>query len=400
MASASAPRVGLGFVLVATLLTLFVGFAHKSLCLTGEGFNARAYRVHCYNDIVPLYRDEGLIGGNVPYLDAPNEYPVGTGLFMWAASLVGEGEGEFFLVNAALLGVLGFVTSWLLYRAVGARALFFALAPTLALYAFLNWDLLVVALATAATLAFLRRRDRVAGVLLGLGIASKLYPVLFLVPFALERWREGERRAATRLAIWAGVAWLVLDVPFLLLAFDRWSEVFRFNASRAVHWATLWFAGCRTLTGRLDCDHVRLVNALSVVLFAVGAVWVWRAKVVREPEVPRWTLGFPILIVFLLTTKVYSPQYSLWLLPWFALVLPDLRLFAAFEGADLAVFVTEFSWLGRYFYDEGLPVWPLEVAVVVRAAVLLVVVTAYVRRPTTDAVPSSRAAAGRIPSRT
>jgi uncharacterized membrane protein len=390
-------RLGLGLVLVATLFTLLLGFAHKSLCLMGEGFDANAYRLECYNDIVPLYRDEGLLRGDVPYLDTPNEYPVGTGLFMWGTSQFGRGEGDFFVANAVLLGALGVLTSWLLYRAVGGRAMYFAMAPTLALYAFLNWDLLVVAITTAATVAFLRRHDAGAGVLLGLGVATKLYPVLLLLPFALERRREGERSGAFRLLMWAAVTWAVINVPFMLLSFDRWGEVFRLNSSRPIDWGSVWFAACRTITGRVDCGHVRLVNVSSVVLFAILAVLIWRTKVAREPGVPRWTLAFPLVIVFLLTTKVYSPQYSLWLIPWFALVLPDLRLFLAFEAADVAVFVTEFSWLGRHFDGEGLPVWPLQVAVIVRAAVLVAVIAAYVRRPTAPQAGSG--AAGTAPSR-
>jgi uncharacterized membrane protein len=390
-------RLGLGLVLVATLFTLLLGFAHKSLCLMGEGFDANAYRLECYNDIVPLYRDEGLLRGDVPYLDTPNEYPVGTGLFMWGTSQFGRGEGDFFVANAVLLGALGVLTSWLLFLAVGGRAMYFAMAPTLALYAFLNWDLLVVAITTAATVAFLRRHDAGAGVLLGLGVATKLYPVLLLLPFALERRREGERSGAFRLLMWAAVTWAVINVPFMLLSFDRWGEVFRLNSSRPIDWGSVWFAACRTITGRVDCGHVRLVNVSSVVLFAILAVLIWRTKVAREPGVPRWTLAFPLVIVFLLTTKVYSPQYSLWLIPWFALVLPDLRLFLAFEAADVAVFVTEFSWLGRHFDGEGLPVWPLQVAVIVRAAVLVAVIAAYVRRPTAPQAGSG--AAGTAPSR-
>jgi uncharacterized membrane protein len=389
-------RLGLGLVLVATLFTLLLGFAHKSLCLMGEGFDANAYRLECYNDIVPLYRDEGLLRGDVPYLDTPNEYPVGTGLFMWGTSQFGRGEGDFFVANAVLLGALGVLTSWLLYRAVGGRAMYFAMAPTLALYAFLNWDLLVVAITTAATVAFLRRHDAGAGVLLGLGVATKLYPVLLLLPFALERRREGERSGAFRLLMWAAVTWAVINVPFMLLSFDRWGEVFRLNSSRPIDWGSVWYAACRTITGRVDCGHVRLVNVASVVLFAALTMLIWRAKVAREPSVPRWTLAFPLLIVFLLTTKVYSPQYSLWLIPWFALVLPDLRLFLAFEAADVAVFVMEFSWLGRYFNGEGLPVWPLQVAVIVRAAVLVAVLAAYVRLPSTPVAPGpSPAVVGR-----
>jgi uncharacterized membrane protein len=377
------PRIGLGLVLVATLFTLFVGFAHKSICISGDEFNDRAYRSLCYNDIVPLYQNEGFSRGDFPYLEAPNEYPVLTGLFMWTASLVGRGEGDFFVANAVLLTGLALATSWFLYRAAGSRALFFALAPTLAIYAFLNWDLLAVALATAGTLAFLRRRDVPAGILLGLGVAAKLYPVLLLVPFAAERLREGDRRGAIRLAAAGAGAWLILNLPFVAFAFDRWARVFRFSSVRQVDWSTLWFAGCRTLTGRLECGHVRLVNVLSLVVFAIGAVWVWHAKVAREPQVPRWTLAFPLLIVFLLTTKINSPQYSLWLIPWFALVLPNLRLFIAYEVADLAVFVTLFSWLGRYFDGDGLSVGAMEIAVVARAAILVGILVVYVRRPTT-----------------
>ena len=38
---------------------------------------------------------------------------------------------------------------------VGSRALYFVLAPTLAIYATTNWDLIAVAFATGATLAYL-----------------------------------------------------------------------------------------------------------------------------------------------------------------------------------------------------------------------------------------------------
>jgi hypothetical protein len=372
------------------MLTLFLGFAHKSVCV-GEAFDDRAFRYLCYSDLGELYPSERFAGG-VPYLDAPSEYPVVTGFLMWSASLIGHSQGTFYLANVVVLAALGLITSAILYRMVGARALYLALAPTLAFYAFLNWDLLVVALAAAATLAFLRRRDAAAGVLLGVGVASKLYPVLLLIPFALARRREGDRGGAIRIGLGALVAWLVLDLPFMLLAFDRWSEVFRYSSDRIVHWATLWFVGCHAMTGRLLCEHVDLVNRLSVLAFAGAAVLVWRAKVAREPDVPRWTLAFPLIIVFLLSSKVYSPQYSLWLVPWFALVLPELRLFVAFEAVDLATFVSEFAWLG------GAPTWLLEFAVLMRATVLVIILVAFVRRPTAS-LAAPAAGPDPIPSR-
>ena len=37
----------------------------------------------CYSDVVPLWSDERLDTGAVPYRDTTVEYPVLTGAFMW-----------------------------------------------------------------------------------------------------------------------------------------------------------------------------------------------------------------------------------------------------------------------------------------------------------------------------
>jgi hypothetical protein len=83
---------------------------------------------------------------------------------------------------------------------------------------------------------------------------------------------------------------------------------------------------------------------------------------------------------------VYSPQYGLWLLPWFALALPNPWLFGLFELTDVAVFLTRFTWFGRLAADGGDPAFagyhgsPLglfEFAVLLRALVLLACVVAW-----------------------
>lgn len=364
-------------------VVLFVGLMLKMPCTSGDWRDGRPFTKFCYNDLLPLYQDR-LAGGDFPYLEAPNEYPVGLGLYMWATAAAVRTDVEFFLLNVLLLSGAAVWTTVLLYRMAGPKAAYFAAAPTLLLYAFLNWDLIPVLLATAATLAFIRGRDGPAGALLGAGTAVKLYPGLLVVPFALDRERQGRRTEAMRLAIVAATVWLVVNVPIAALNFRNWSLFYRFNAARLVDWGTLWFVGCHRLTGEIECPGTGVVNALSAATFVVGAVLVWRLKTQRDPEFPRWTFGFPLVVLFLLTTKVYSPQYSLWLLPWFALVAPNLRLFLMFEAADVAVFFTEFSWLGRRFGYGGLPVGLMEVAVVIRVAVLVALLVVYVRRRAPD----------------
>jgi uncharacterized membrane protein len=290
----------------------------------------------------------------------------------------------FFYGNALLLVAAAAVTAIALFRLAGARALYFALAPSLLVYGFINWDLLAVALATTATLLFLRRRDVPAGVLLGLGAAAKLYPILLLVPFLADRLLARDRKGAVRLAAATAGSWLVVNLPFMIAAQHSWSEFFRFNTHRATDWDSLWFIVCDRIHGGA-CANTGVITTASLLVFVVLAAGIWRWKTSRDPGTPRWQLAFPILVLFLLTNKVYSPQYSLWLLPWFALALPNLRLFLAFELTDVAVFVTRFAFFGHISggdngWTNGVTIGIFELAVLARALVLAWCVLRFVLR--------------------
>jgi uncharacterized membrane protein len=389
--SGPARRAGAGVtllvVLATTVVTLAAGALVKSPCAAGNWSDGRQYRRLCYSDIVPLYGAEHLQGGRLPYLDACpqgsgqcDEYPVLTMYLMRVAAWMSGGYGSFFWANAVLLSLLALATAALLFTMTGERALYFAVAPTLLIYAFVNWDLLAVALTTGATLAYLRNRDEAAGALIGLGAAAKLYPVLLLVPFALGRLRQRRSGAAVGLVAWAGIAYAMVDVPFILVSRHSWLTFFRFNADRLPDFDSAWYLACNRL--HLGCSlSAHAVNLLSLVALGGLAAVLWWARRHRQPDFPRWSFGFPLLITFLLVNKVYSPQYGLWLLPWFPLALPSAPLFAMFEAADVAVFVTRFSWFGRYqLHVGGVPLGAFQLALVIRAAVLIACLVAWVRR--------------------
>jgi uncharacterized membrane protein len=402
--STAARRIGLGTVFVCLAATLTLSLAQKSPCMEGDWADGRQYTRLCYTDVVPLLGAQQLAGGRLPYLDACDaaapgecdEYPV---LSMWtmrvAAWASDSAVRTFFLSNVVILTIAAFVVALGLYLMVGGRALYFALAPTLLAYAFVNWDLLAVAFATASTVMYLRRRDVASGVLLGLGAAAKIYPALLLVPFVAGRLRSREPDRAVHLAWAAAGSWIVVNLPFAIGGTTGWWEFFRFNSERPADWDSLWFIACHRLSGEIgSCGNTRVINVLSALAFVALFAAVWRWKASRDPGFARWTLVLPMLILFLLSNKVYSPQYGLWLLPWFALALPDLRLFAAFQIADVAVFVTRFSWFGELSGFGGVPIGAFEAAVLVRAAVLVVCVVAWVRRP----APAARPATGDEPA--
>lgn len=378
--------VTLGLVLACLGGTLLIGAIHKSPCAGGDWGDGRQYHLACYTDIVPLFATEQLAGGRLPYLDACapsdhncDEYPVLTMYFMRVAGwIAGEHPARFFWVNVLLLVTCAAATAGCLYVIDARRALWFALAPSLALQAFVNWDLLAVALTAGATLAFFRRREGWAGALIGLGTAAKLFPGLLLLPLAAERLRGRQPDRAILLWWSAAAAWLAVNVPFVVAGLSGWWEFFRFNGARGADWDSVWLLLCEHLS---VCAPTGLINLASVAsLLALGA-GIWAAKRRREPDFPRWQLVFPILILFLLLGKVYSPQFSLWVLPWLALVVPGPRRFLAFEAADVAVFLTRFSFFGDLSGIGGLPRWIFEVAVVARAAVLVWCVVGWVREP-------------------
>jgi uncharacterized membrane protein len=396
--------LGLGIILALTVVVLGQGVLLKRSCASGDWADGRQYRHFCYSDIVPLYGSEQLSHGRLPYLDqcegtgaGCDEYPVLTMYLMRAAAAVGRSYPSFFYSNVVLLGLFALGTVWLLYRMVGTRAVYVALAPTLAIYAFVNWDLLAVFLATAGTYLFFRNRNAESGALLGLGTAAKLYPGLLVVPFGLDRIRRRQIGEGILIAVWAGVTWAAVNLPFAVLAPGPWSTFFRFNTHRPADWDSLWFVACQRLHGGTGCSwSPGLVNILSAAALVVVAGVVWFARRARDPDFPAWTFAFPLLVAFLLTGKVYSPQYSLWLLPWFALALPSPGLFIAFELADVAVFLTRFSWFGRLSADtgdpglagyRGVPIGAFELAVVVRAVILVLCLVAWVRRTEDEPEP-------------
>jgi len=360
------------------ILTLLAGWWSKARCLNDGGWEAgEEYFAWCYTDIFPLWTAERLDVGAVPYLDHPVEYPVLTGAQMWVGQQVAEAfdpelrSRAFFhataVSNALLsLGVLGLLA---VAGVPARRLLWWPLAPALAVYAFLNWDPLAVLLLTAAVVAHLRDRDLAAGVAAGLGVAAKLIPGVVIPVIIAARLAQGRRRDALLHGAGATLAWLAVNLPVILVAPDGWLRFFTLNRERGANFDSLWYLaervrGAAFSVSRLNLGSAALLLGLTAVIVVVGARR-------RDPS-QWWSLALPILVAFVLTNKVYSPQYSLWLLPLAVLSLRNLAPYAAFLVSDLLLFLIEFPFLGGLTGGSPAPGYDLlAAALLVRAAVLV-----------------------------
>ena len=77
-------------------------------------------------------------------------------------------------------------------------------------------------------------------------------------------------------------------------------------------------------------------------LAAVGAVLALGLLAPRRPRLPQ--LLFLVVAAFLLTNKVWSPQYSLWLLPLAVLARPSWRALLAWQVTECLVWVPRLLW--------------------------------------------------------
>jgi uncharacterized membrane protein len=370
------PRA-VGFVarvlVVLTLLTAGIGIGMRAPCYSnawnppGAGPGKQQYVHLCYSDVPFMYYGKGFADRQAPYKDYTQlEYPVVTGAVMETAALLAQRFGHdtpsevrwFYNVTCWFLLAFAVITVLALIGLSGRRrwdAALFALAPGLALTGTINWDLIAVGLTAAGMLAWARKWHWTAGALLGLGSATKLYPVLLLIPLLVLCWRAGRMRQWTHALGGACVAWLAVNLPVMLIAPTGWRYFFTFNQQRPVDLGSIWFV----------TNHFWswIPPNLNVVIIALlGAAWLGVALLGlmarRRPRVAQ--LAFLTVAVFVLLNKVYSPQYVLWLIPLAALARPRWRDFLIWQACEAVYYVCVWYylvWKGGYSNGNirGLP---------------------------------------------
>ncbi|MEU6088642.1 glycosyltransferase 87 family protein [Streptomyces sp. NPDC047085] len=337
-----------------------LGLVQKAPCYnSGWFFGASSQYTHaCYSDIPHLYQGRGFADGLVPYFDRlPGdmdylEYPVLTGVFMEVAAWLTPGSGSiqeqeqwYWFVNAGMLMVCAAVIAVCVARTHRRRpwdGLLVALAPAFALTATINWDLLAVALTAAAMLMWSRGRALAFGVLLGLATAAKLYPVVLLGPLFVLCWRAGKWREFFQALGGAVVAWLVVNLPVMLFAFKGWSKFYTFSHDRGVDFGSFWLIWAQNSNDPPTTGFVNNTATALVILCFLGI----GALTLTAPRRPRFAqLAFLMVAAFILTNKVYSPQYVLWLVPLAALARPKWRDFLIWQACEVAYFLGIWTYL-------------------------------------------------------
>jgi uncharacterized membrane protein len=356
-------------VLALTCLVLALHWVQKSPCQDGNWQKNVQYTRFCYTDVLALYYAEGLNEGKVPYRDHAVEYPVVTGYFMGALGLPvhalgvknpGINQGKWFYnANALVLSLLAVATAAVILALRRRRpwdGAIFALSPILFITATVNWDFLAIGLAAFGLLAWARRYPWLAGLLLGVGGAAKLWPLFLIGPLIVLALRSRRYLDAVVVFLCAAVTWVCVNVPAFVSYRTSWERFFELNTTRPIDWGTSWYIG-RYLDTKWNSgapgdqgpfqwlsDHVPTLNVLSYSLFGLSCVLI-AVLCLLAPRRPRVAqLAFLVVAAFLIFSKVWSQQYVLWLLPLIVLARPRW-------GAIIAWSVAEFGYFTAFYAE-------------------------------------------------
>jgi hypothetical protein len=347
---------------------------------------------------VQLYLSDAtaVAGGKAPYTELPFEYPP----FALVAMLVPyfltpdspptiEGYRWLFAAWEAalvvLLGVVlidvarrggiesrrdpGWTIAWRLPIVVAGAALAIAW----------RFDLFAAVLLAVALWAALANRPTAAGVALGLGIVTKLFPIAAAPALALAWLGPLDPRGLVRFAATTAVTVVVVMAPF---AFFEHGQAFAFLGYQSQRGLQIESIGgglvlldglvtgrpldtaapfkALEVLGPLAQAWLRVLPALTLVGFGVLAVAGWRASradmraggSIRPSTIAL--LAAASVMVLLVTSKVFSIQYVVWLVP-FAALLPGRKFWLAAAMVALTMPIHPLLY-GGLVNQEALPI--------------------------------------------
>ena len=376
---------------------------------------------------ISLYRTYGerVAGGLVPYRDFPFEYPPGALPALVLPALLTQSLEAYrvvFVAELAAVGAVGVLAlDWALRRSgAGERDHTTALAVVAVMPALLGgviltrFDLLPATLVAAAAALMVGGRLRAAALVIGAGIAVKLYPAVLVPVLAVAAWRRGGRREATMVVGLALAPVVLIYLPFLVIAPDGVLDSFGRQLGRPLQIESLgagmllalhhavgmsldWSSGSgsQNLEGTVP-DVVAVLQALAQVV-ALGLVWVGFARGPSTPErLVRYTAAS--VVAFVALSKVLSPQFLVWLVLLVPLVGgPRRRVGLALTAVACALTAV---WFPARYWELVREFDPLASWLVLFRGVTLVALLAVLTVPATEREPARSRSPAPSPGRT
>lgn len=407
---------------------LLAGFALAHVVLFGVVFQTIYWLG--YSDI-PIYHADAsrIVHGLVPYRDFVLEYPPLAAAVFTLPRFVGASFLAYYRAFTVELIVCDLVVLATLHRIARDRgehpgkvlALYTAFTITLGPILSQEFDLAPAAMTIVALWLATRRRDVPAWALLALGVLTKLYPLLIAPVFLLGDLRRRDWRRIGAAALTGVVTVVVVMLPLLVVAPTAVTSFFAYHAKRGIQIEST-YGGLLLAASKLGYARVGIgwsygswnvtgaglgpIISFSTLALAAGVCAAWLFLFATARRMPddaerdaAWLASAALLVLLatIVTSKVLSPQYLVWALPFVPLVRGPGR--RAIWGLYALIGITTFyifpSNYGRLVPGANGGVITV---LVIRNALLLALTLVVASSLRAGAAPSARLNADAIPA--
>ena len=321
-------------LVVLALFASLISFAKFNHCENSGWATPDQYIHACYSDLPALFETRGLDTNTWPYASNDNsvEYPVVTGMVMYATSFVANSPVSYFNLNIFFLVLLFLATVLVVRRIRPEFAYLVPVAPAMIASLYINWDLWAIATMMLAIYWFDRKQYTNSALLMALSISTKFLPIFLLIPIAFILWRDNKVKEAIKYLAIVAATWIAINAPFALTTPTGWWRFYKLNLERGADWGSLWLA-----LQQLGVNFTNL-NYLSILLLliALTSIAILLFELKYTPTLA--SVSFFVLASVMLASKVYSPQYVLWLTPLAAIALTnkkDLHAFWVWQATEI-----------------------------------------------------------------
>ncbi len=306
-----------------------------------------------------VYRGSWLINWQVPYRDAPNEYPqvpvVLFGLVTWLAESISTPELSreiiFYNLWALLMMVVFLLAVWQIYKLLpnGKKTFaWFMFLPSVVYFSINRFDILPVYFSLNLLIFVREKRFGWAAFFLALGVMTKWYLGLTLPFILLYEINQTHRLPWKSFLVFIGISTLIVLPTFILGGIHSVWQPYGMHLSRGTESGTLLWAVNKIiphLTGRID---LVVPTPVFTILQLAGALLI---LFTRMDSFKKVVLASTVsILLFIIFSRIYSPQWWIWVAPFLLLSIDnisDILLISVYDIVNYMGFPIAYDLMGR-----------------------------------------------------
>jgi uncharacterized membrane protein len=324
-----------------------------------------------------------ILDGQMPYSDFFTEYPPLAILSYLLPALLSATQPWYSFLFALEMLLLDLVVLFLMVRL--ASRFNMRMWQVLGIYTLCllaigpvvtgRYDLLPATLVLLALYAFISGRNGTAWVVLALGVMAKIYPIIIAPFFVLYllRYRQYRRLAQGIVVLLAVVS--IISLPWLVMDADGYWQSIGYHLERGLHIESSYgsvllvgqILGLTKTTGEFSYGSWNLSSPMAdnlaqastyitigllLLAYALYTRRLWRrADAIAPPEMTDGVMASLLrysllaIVIMLLGSKLFSPQFIIWLCPLLSLVVVRWRY-------ALAVLFLLIGGITQYIYPH------------------------------------------------